>query len=148
MTGSPGSVKLLLLVWLQACTAARCQIPSNKVRVAYLSVAVQVTVTCARELFRADVEAADDLSLQVVLHDKCALELERFCTDVTMHNGKAQLCLERHRFRPEFRSSCRRAPLPSLMIWHCLIPLMQRQLNGVSDWCLSMARHLVCTVLQ
>lgn len=90
---------------------------------------LQLQKPCIRELFRADVEAADDLRLQPSLHMACLSELRTFCAETHFEGGAAQLCLERHRFAQNFSAACR-APLELRMAdqardWRLDVPLRE-----------------------
>ena len=92
---------------------------------------VQVHPPCKRELFRSDVEAAGDLRLQRSLHRACTAELAAFCADAPFSEGRAQLCLERHRFAPRFRAACR-------------VPLEARMAEQARDWRLDAPLRSAC----
>lgn len=68
------------------------------------------------ELFRMDMENADDIRLNAALFKVCLNDKRRFCPDVFPGNGRAQICLEEHMHKPDFTSECKCAPpRPRLM---------------------------------
>lgn len=68
---------------------------------------MQVSWECQEELFRADVEDADDIRLSVKLFRTCIKEKREFCADVMPGNTHAQRCLEDSRKKPGFGQECR-----------------------------------------
>lgn len=68
---------------------------------------MQVSWECQEELFRADVENADDIRLSVKLFQTCINEKRKFCPDVAPGHAKAQLCLEKERDKPGFGEDCK-----------------------------------------
>lgn len=78
---------------------------------------VQVSWECQEELFRADVEDADDIRLSVKLFRTCIKEKREFCGDVPPGNSHAQSCLESSRDRPGFGQECRCAGVAACACW-------------------------------
>jgi hypothetical protein len=68
---------------------------------------MQARPTCRQELFRYDVEAADDLRLNVRLFQACTEELHTFCGEFSPGSAAAGNCLEESRIHPIFGDSCR-----------------------------------------
>lgn len=78
---------------------------------------MQVSWECQEELFRADVEDADDIRLSVKLFRTCIKEKREFCGDVPPGNSHAQSCLESSRDRPGFGQECRCAGVAACACW-------------------------------
>jgi len=76
----------------------------------------QVSWDCQEELFRADVENADDVRLSVRLFRTCIKEKQQFCAEVAPGNARAKDCLEQSRSKPGFGDECKcalpRCPAP------------------------------------
>lgn len=68
---------------------------------------VQVAVRCSQELFRSDVENADDLRINWRLFQSCSGEVGAFCSASALSGGAVQVCLEKHRYKPTFSEHCR-----------------------------------------
>lgn len=64
---------------------------------------------CLQEMFRADVEDADDVRLSVRLFQACLPEKRRFCREVAPGHSRAKDCLEEHRDDAGFGATCRHA---------------------------------------
>lgn len=62
---------------------------------------------CEEELFRQEMENADDIRLSVRLFSKCLGDKRKFCPDVLPGNAQVKECLESHRTKPGFSSDCR-----------------------------------------
>ena len=60
---------------------------------------------CEEQLFRKEMEDADDMRLSVRLFRKCLNDKKRFCDDVPPGNAMAKQCLEEH--REELSDDCR-----------------------------------------
>lgn len=74
----------------------------------------QLTWDCQEELFRQEVENADDVRLSVQLLRKCASDKKKFCNNVQPGNARVKDCLEDHRHKQGFSSECR-SELESMM---------------------------------
>jgi golgi apparatus protein 1 len=72
---------------------------------------LQARPTCRQELFRYDVEAADDLRLNVRLFNACKLELSKFCEGQSPGSAAGHSCLEQNRHDANFGDECRCAPV-------------------------------------
>jgi Golgi apparatus protein 1 len=62
---------------------------------------------CRSEVFRHELEADDDIRLNVPLFQKCLADKKQFCPDVPPGNAKARDCLVQHRSEPGFSAPCR-----------------------------------------
>jgi len=62
---------------------------------------------CQEELFRQEVENADDMRLNYVLFRKCTRDKQKFCSDVKYGNARVKECLEDNRNKPDFSAECR-----------------------------------------
>ncbi|CAI5995094.1 unnamed protein product [Closterium sp. NIES-64] len=62
---------------------------------------------CQAELFRQEVENADDIRLNVRLFRACLDDKRRFCPDVLPGDARVKDCLEEHRSEPEFSKTCK-----------------------------------------
>jgi len=62
---------------------------------------------CQEELFRQEVENAEDWRLSAKLHKDCGADKVKFCKDVTSGNAKVKVCLEENREKPDFSASCK-----------------------------------------
>ena len=89
-----------------AAGAARPNYIAQTVR---FNVAVQVRPHCRQEVFRADVEAADDARLNWRLFKACEADAATFCSSREYGTPEFQRCLEAHRYRSGFSNNCRRA---------------------------------------
>ncbi|KAK9838535.1 hypothetical protein WJX81_005974 [Elliptochloris bilobata] len=69
--------------------------------------AVRVSGECQEELFRQEVENADDLRLSHRLFRKCNGDKNRFCPDVKYGGARVKDCLEEHREDSGFSAECR-----------------------------------------
>eukprot|EP00238_Polyblepharides_amylifera_P013095 CAMPEP_0196572234 /NCGR_PEP_ID=MMETSP1081-20130531/2305_1 /TAXON_ID=36882 /ORGANISM="Pyramimonas amylifera, Strain CCMP720" /LENGTH=880 /DNA_ID=CAMNT_0041889479 /DNA_START=135 /DNA_END=2777 /DNA_ORIENTATION=+ len=67
----------------------------------------QLSWDCQEELFRKEVEDADNLSLNAVLMRTCGKDKKKFCSDVKPGMGLAKKCLEDKRSDPDFSSECK-----------------------------------------
>uniref|UniRef100_A0A061QLM5 Golgi apparatus protein 1 n=1 Tax=Tetraselmis sp. GSL018 TaxID=582737 RepID=A0A061QLM5_9CHLO len=63
---------------------------------------------CQEELFRQEVENADDIRLSVTLFKKCLADKKKFCSDVKPGNARAKDCLEEKRNEPGFSEDCKK----------------------------------------
>ncbi|CAK0736969.1 hypothetical protein CVIRNUC_000833 [Coccomyxa viridis] len=62
---------------------------------------------CQEQLFRQEVENAEDLRLSVRLFRACLADKKKFCADVPPGNARAKECLEDNREKPGFTSQCK-----------------------------------------
>lgn len=62
---------------------------------------------CQEELFRQEVENADDLRLNVRLFTVCLNDKKKFCNDKQFGNSQVKDCLEENRNKPEFSPQCK-----------------------------------------
>ena len=69
----------------------------------------RLTWECRDEVFRQDVENADDLRLNGGLFRTCLPDKRAFCASVPPGHGAAQACLEAARHKPGFTPACRDA---------------------------------------
>jgi Golgi apparatus protein 1 len=60
---------------------------------------------CEEQLFRKEMEDADDMRLSVRLFRKCLADKRRFCDEVPPGNAMAKACLEEH--REDLSGGCR-----------------------------------------
>lgn len=67
----------------------------------------QLSWDCQEELFRQEVENADDVRLNTVLFRKCARDKAKFCADVQYGNARVKECLEDNKDKPDFSAECR-----------------------------------------
>ena len=67
----------------------------------------QLSWDCQEELFRQEVENADDLRLNTVLFRKCSRDKAKFCADVQYGNARVKDCLEDNKDKPDFSAECR-----------------------------------------
>jgi Golgi apparatus protein 1 len=66
---------------------------------------MQLNWSCATELYRKDIEDADDVRLSVRLFKACLTDKQQFCADVPPGHALAKQCLEEH--RAELSTECR-----------------------------------------
>ncbi|GJP37078.1 hypothetical protein CLOM_g21523 [Closterium sp. NIES-68] len=62
---------------------------------------------CQAELFRQEVENADDIRLNVRLFQACLNDQRKFCADVKYGDARVKDCLEDHRLDAEFSPGCK-----------------------------------------
>ncbi|CAI5969484.1 unnamed protein product [Closterium sp. NIES-64] len=62
---------------------------------------------CQAELFRQEVENADDIRLNVRLFKACLEDKRRFCADVVPGDARVKDCLEAHRRDSDFSTPCK-----------------------------------------
>jgi Golgi apparatus protein 1 len=62
---------------------------------------------CQEELFRQEVENADDLRLNVVLFRACGRDKAKFCADVRYGGARVKDCLEDHKDEAGFSAGCK-----------------------------------------
>ncbi|CAI5528209.1 unnamed protein product [Closterium sp. Naga37s-1] len=62
---------------------------------------------CQAELFRQEVESADDIRLNVRLFKACLEDKRRFCADVVPGDARVKDCLETHRHHSDFSKPCK-----------------------------------------
>ncbi|KAK9820440.1 hypothetical protein WJX72_010380 [[Myrmecia] bisecta] len=74
----------------------------------------QLSWECQEELFRQEVENADDTRLSIRLMNKCMADKKAFCADVKPGGAKIKDCLEEHREDPQFSAECK-AELEAMM---------------------------------
>jgi len=67
----------------------------------------QLSWDCQEELFRQEVENADDIRLSVKLFRSCLADKKKFCPDVKPGNARAKDCLENKRNEPGFSADCK-----------------------------------------
>eukprot|EP00951_Prasinocladus_malaysianus_P013425 scaffold101517_cov39-Prasinocladus_malaysianus.AAC.1 len=67
----------------------------------------QLSWDCQEELFRQEVENADDLRLSVTLFRVCLNDKKKFCKDVKPGNAHAKDCLEENRNEAGFSEDCK-----------------------------------------
>ncbi|GFH23194.1 uncharacterized protein HaLaN_20773, partial [Haematococcus lacustris] len=65
----------------------------------------QLSWSCEEELFRQELESADDIRLSVRLFSKCIPDKRKFCKDIEPGHARTKDCLEEH--RDELSGSCR-----------------------------------------
>lgn len=73
-----------------------------------------VSWECQNEVFRQEVEGADDIRLNAPLVSKCMGDKKMFCNDVAPGNARVKDCLEQHRLEEGFSADCRQE-LESMM---------------------------------
>jgi len=74
----------------------------------------QLSWDCQEELFRQEVENADDIRLSVKLFRACLSDKKKFCGNVKPGNANAKDCLEDHRNDAGFTEDCK-AELEKMM---------------------------------
>nr|QOL01068.1 putative extracellular protein CSOL_002 [Pseudococcomyxa simplex] len=62
---------------------------------------------CQEQLFRQEVENAEDLRLSIKLFHACLADKKTFCADVPPGNARAKECLEDNREQPGFSPACK-----------------------------------------
>ncbi|KAL0026108.1 hypothetical protein WJX79_000228 [Trebouxia sp. C0005] len=67
----------------------------------------RLTWECQNELFRQEVEGADDIRLNAPLISECMSDKRKFCNDVAPGSARVKDCLEQHRQDDGFSSECR-----------------------------------------
>eukprot|EP00899_Mesostigma_viride_P022799 jgi/Mesvir1/3703/Mv14989-RA.1 len=67
---------------------------------------VSLSWDCQEELFRQEVENADDFRLDARLHRECSADKAKFCKD-TPEGYKTKDCLEDHRYEAGFSQTCK-----------------------------------------
>ncbi|GFR44890.1 hypothetical protein Agub_g6234 [Astrephomene gubernaculifera] len=66
---------------------------------------MQLSWACEEQLFRQEMENADDIRLSVRLFKKCLPDKRKFCKDIEPGNARAKDCLEEN--RDELSSGCK-----------------------------------------
>ncbi|BDA41257.1 probable Golgi apparatus protein 1 [Coccomyxa sp. Obi] len=69
--------------------------------------AVSVSWECQEELFRQEVENADDLRLSQRLFKKCMGDKKKFCADIKFGGARVKDCLEARREEVGFSAECK-----------------------------------------
>eukprot|EP00898_Chlorokybus_atmophyticus_P002052 jgi/Chlat1/2848/Chrsp194S08770 len=67
-----------------------------------------LTWECQEELFRQEVEDADDIRLDAKLRKACMVDKNKFCPDVPPGDARVKNCLEDHREDPGFSVACKK----------------------------------------
>eukprot|EP00951_Prasinocladus_malaysianus_P016396 scaffold127716_cov50-Prasinocladus_malaysianus.AAC.1 len=67
----------------------------------------QLSWDCQEELFRKEVEDADDLRLSVTLYKKCLGDKKKFCSDIKPGANRAKDCLEENKDAAGFSEDCK-----------------------------------------
>eukprot|EP00898_Chlorokybus_atmophyticus_P007954 jgi/Chlat1/815/Chrsp104S01269 len=62
---------------------------------------------CQEELFRQEVENAEDIRLDARLRNACLVDKNKFCADVPPGNARVKDCLEDHRDDADFSPECK-----------------------------------------
>lgn len=70
----------------------------------------QLSWECAEEVFRQQLEADDDIRLNIRLFQKCLGDKKRFCADVQPGHAAARDCLVASRDMQGFTAPCRCGP--------------------------------------
>lgn len=68
----------------------------------------QLSWDCQEELFRQEVENADDIRLSAKLLRTCMRDKKKFCNDVKPGNARVKACLEDKKEDPEFSAECKK----------------------------------------
>lgn len=68
---------------------------------------MQLSWACEEQLFRQEMENADDIRLSVRLYSKCLADKRKFCRDIPPGNAAAKDCLEEHRNDDGFSEGCK-----------------------------------------
>ncbi|GFR46876.1 hypothetical protein Agub_g8517 [Astrephomene gubernaculifera] len=68
---------------------------------------MQLSWGCEEQLFRQELEDADDIRLSVRLYTKCIREKRKFCAEVQPGSARVKDCLEAHRDDDGFGKECR-----------------------------------------
>ncbi|MEW5299471.1 MAG: hypothetical protein WDW36_002486 [Sanguina aurantia] len=66
---------------------------------------MQLSWACEEQLFRQEMENADDVRLSVRLFSKCLPDKKKFCADIEPGNARTKDCLEEH--RTELSTACK-----------------------------------------
>ncbi|KAG2452551.1 hypothetical protein HYH02_002788 [Chlamydomonas schloesseri] len=66
---------------------------------------MQLSWACEEQLFRQEMENADDIRLSVRLFSKCLPDKRKFCKDIEPGNARTKDCLEEH--REELSTDCK-----------------------------------------
>lgn len=69
--------------------------------------ATEIHWDCREELFRQEMENADDIRLNVRLFSACRADQVRFCKDVAPGSNRVKDCLEAKREEAGFSSECK-----------------------------------------
>ena len=118
----------------------------------------QLDINCNRELFRVDVESADDIRLSWALAQTCTKDIQAFCPDVGPFGGMVQGCLEGHRHAATFGADCRCLPplivtqssrgvnnaVPTAAGKGCRRALEGRMMEQARDWRLDAPLRAAC----
>lgn len=67
----------------------------------------ELSTDCQREIFRRDVEDAEDVRFNKVLSEACASDKVRFCASVEPGRARVLGCLEDHKEHAEFSERCK-----------------------------------------
>lgn len=79
----------------------------GRVQACLRSKRMQLAWACEEQLFRQELENADDIRLSVRLYTRCIREKRKFCGDVEPGSAKVKDCLELHRKDEGFSADCR-----------------------------------------
>eukprot|EP00882_Tetradesmus_deserticola_P009845 GHRQ01010403.1.p1 GENE.GHRQ01010403.1~~GHRQ01010403.1.p1 ORF type:complete len:576 (+),score=223.19 GHRQ01010403.1:287-2014(+) len=71
------------------------------------STRAQLKSECAEAVFRQELEADEDLRLNIVVYRKCLSDKKRFCPDVAPGSSRARDCLVSARHEDGFSPACR-----------------------------------------
>lgn len=71
------------------------------------STRAQLRPECAEAVFRQELEADEDLRLNIVVYKKCLADKKTFCPHVPPGNARARDCLVAARNEEGFSSACR-----------------------------------------
>mmetsp|Transcript_18814 Transcript_18814/g.52452 ORF Transcript_18814/g.52452 Transcript_18814/m.52452 type:complete len:892 (-) Transcript_18814:83-2758(-) len=89
----------------------------------------ELSSSCADEVFRTQLEAADDYRDDAMLHELCEPDAASLCPDVKPGNGKVQECLRDHR---------------SQLSWDCQEELFRKEVEDADDIRLSTKLFKAC----
>lgn len=68
---------------------------------------MQLSWQCEEQLYRQEVDDADDIRLSVRLYSKCLDDKKRFCKEVMPGSARVKECLEENRLKEDFSPACK-----------------------------------------
>jgi len=84
---------------------------------------------CSEEVFRTQIDAANDFRADAMLHELCEADAESLCPDVPHKDGKVQECLREKR---------------ALISWDCQEELFRQEVENADDIRLSTSLFKAC----
>jgi hypothetical protein len=100
----PGSSLTVLICVMTLCTCVPFMCGLNRLQAKHKD---KLNPECGQEVFRQQLEADDDIRLNIPLFQKCLADKKQFCPDVQPGHAAVRDCLVEHRQEPGFSQPCR-----------------------------------------